>query len=290
MLNFQNLKRGGVLRKAICAPDGSGFVVSDFSQIELRLTLWLAGHKDAVQKLHSGGDLYSEFSTELYGVEVTKDKAKEDRHYEEMRHTGKEVILGSGFGMGPPKLMTYLGGKGTKVTPDFAKRAIKLYRTTYSGVPQLWYKMERCYLELLEHGEFTTEFGGYEVTFGFEPLFNSPGIKLPSSLWLKYPGLKIQDEQWTYGDDETKCFGGYFLENLVQSLARCILTEKTLTLNQRYPVVMSTHDEPVMLVPTEQVEEAKTWVQQIMCKPVAWLPEMPIGAETTSAPRYGAAK
>jgi len=291
-LNFQNMKRGGTIRNSIYAPEGYELIVSDFAQIELRLTLWLAGHRDAVHKLHAGGDLYSEFASELYGVEVTKNKAKEDRQYEEMRHTGKEVILGSGFGMGPPKLQTYLGGKGSKVTPDFAKRAIKLYRTTYHGVSKLWKVLELCYFHLINTGEAfeSDDFGGYVVSFGFDPLFGSPGIKLPSGLWLKYPDLKIQDEQWTFGEDNTKCFGGYFLENLIQALARCILTDKTLKLNERYPVVMSTHDEPVVMVPEGQADELIEWVQGIMTEPVSWLPHFPVGAETKSAVRYGDAK
>lgn len=299
MLNFQNLKRGGVLRKAICAPEGYELIATDFSQIELRLTLWLGGHHDVVKRLNAGSDLYSELASDLYGVEVTKQKAKEDRHYEEMRHAGKEATLGCGFGMGAAKFQIYVAAKGVKVDADFAKRAVKLYRSKYPGVVSLWKDMEMCYFELLNSyipdGEkdvhFYVNLGGYDVAFGYEPLFGFPGIKLPSGLWLKYPNLRIKDEQWTYGvENETKCFGGYFLENLIQALARCIMTDKTLELNARYPVVMSTHDEPVVLVPQEEVEEATKWVHEVMTKPVNWLPDLPIGAETKAGIRYGLIK
>lgn len=299
MLNFQNLKRGGVLRKAICAPEGHVLIPSDFSQIELRLTLWLGGEHDAVKKLAAGGDLYSELASQLYGVEVTKELAKKDRHYEEMRHVGKSAVLGAGFGMGAAKFQIYCAASGVKIDPDRAKAAIKLFRNTYSGVPQLWKIMEEAYLELLKIGcnaddcnyTFSIEVGGCGVDFGFDPLFGSPGIKLPSGLWLKYPNLKIEDEQWSYGmENETKVFGGYFLENLVQALARCILTEKTLELNAHWPVVMSTHDEPVMLVSAEQEKEAIKQINDIMIKPINWLPDLPIACETKAAIRYGDAK
>ena len=308
-LNFQNLKRGGRLRDSIIAPDGYEFIVTDLSQIELRLTLWLTGHHDKVQILANGGDLYSELATELYGVEVTKEKAKEDKRIAEMRHVGKETTLGSGYGMGAAKCQVYLAGKGVQVTPDFAKAAIKLYRNKYFGVPRLWKDLELCFLNLLnlvnnwradggafdagaDLGEEIYDFGGYSCPFGVDPLFYSPAIKLPNGLYIKYPELTIQDRQWTYkeGNEKRNIWGGHFLENLCQSLARCIIMEKAVEVHKRLPVVLQVHDEIVMLAPTEQIDELKEWVQQIMVKPVSWLPSLPIGSETTNAKRYGDAK
>lgn len=302
--NWQNLKRGGVLRKAILAPDGSVFVVSDLSQIELRITLWLAGHHIDVQRLNSGECLYSELATELYGEEVTRKNAKEDpKGKGEKRHVGKEATLGCGFGMGAPRFQTYVAAKGVKVELEFAKRAVDIYRTRYSGVPRLWRVMDGAFRRLLRTQEpFDANLGGYEAHFGFEPLFGHPGMRLPNGLWVKYPDLKLEDRQWTYDNegDRIKIFGGHFLENLVQALARVIITEKTLKVNQIYPVVMSTHDELAALAPggetigeTDLVdlsEYAANEIHAIMIQPVSWLPGLPIGAETGFDVRYGEAK
>lgn len=296
-LNFQNLKRGGTIRRSIYAPEGYVFVVSDLSQIELRLTLWLAGEHDAVQHLADGGDLYSELATELYGLEVTKQKAKEDRQFEEMRHVGKSAVLGSSFGMGGARFKEYCAAQGVKIDAEKAKQAIKLYRRTYPGVPNLWKIVEQCYLELLKCladnksnvGEILTcDLGGYSCAFGFDPMFGSPGMYTPSGLWLKYPNLKIQDEQWTFGEqNETRAFGGYFVENMIQNLARCAFTDKTLVVNNHYPVVLSTHDELVALAPEDKETEATEFVHNTMVAPIAWLPELPLGAETKAGIRYG---
>lgn len=304
-LNFQNLKRGGTIRRSIIAPEGYVFVVSDLSQIELRFTLWLGGEHETVQRLANGADVYSELATELYGVEVTKKKAKEDRQYEEMRHVGKETTLGCGFMMGAAKFQIYVGGKGIKVTPEFAKQAVKLYRSKYPGVVRAWDKIETGYFELLELlnsaaaqglassecdlGEIPVNFGGHEVVFGFDPMFGSPGIKLPSGLWLKYPGLKLEERQWSFGLDgePTKIHKGLFYENLIQALARCGYTDKALEVNARYPVVLSTHDELVALVPEDEEDEGTAFVHEVMTAPISWISDLPIGAETKAGKIYG---
>ena len=293
-VNPANLKRGGVLRKSITAPDGYVCVVSDKSQIELRFTLYLSGHHDYVQKLASGGDLYSELATKLYGTPVTRELAKKDPIIFEQRHVGKEVTLGSGYGIGAAKTVVYLGGKGVKVDLDFAKAAIDLYRSTYFKVPKLWYILEAAYTKLLRDGqEFTVSLGGWNATFGFDPLCGSPGLLLPGGLRLKYPGLHRDEEgQWKFytENDETKIWGGHFLENICQALTRCAMMDKTVKVNRRYQVVMSTYDELTALVPEDELEEGKAWIHSIMEERLPWLPDLPINAETTHAKRYGDAK
>jgi len=292
-LNMQNLKRGGIIRDSIVAPEGFEFVVSDLSQIELRFVLQMAGHTEKVEFLNSGGDLYSELASGIYGIEVTKAKAKVDRKIEEMRHVGKECQLGCQFGMGAPKFQVYLGGKGVVVTPEFAKNAVNLYRRTHPRVVRLWATLGEWFFQLLDtQEEFWVELGGVQLMFGFDPLFAAPGIRLPNGLWLKYPHLKIEDKQWTYinGGNETKIFGGHWLENIAQALARIAIMEKSVKINRRYPVVMSTHDELTAVVPQEQAEEAEDWIHSIMIDSVPWIPELLIGSETSRGTRYGEIK
>lgn len=292
-LNFQNLKRGGKLRDSITAAKGYDFIVSDLSQIELRFTLWLAGHSQEVQFLAEGGDLYSEVATELYGVEVTKAKASEDKIIAGMRHVGKSTVLGSGFGMGAAKYQAWLASQSISVTSDFAQAAIKLFRSKFNGVPKLWRKMELYFLKLLQdQTPFTVSLNRVEILFGFEPLFGAPGIQLPNGLWLKYPNLKIEDQQWTYtnGGVETNIFGGHFLENLCQALARIVMTERTVKVNRQLPVILSVHDELVALAPEEDAPEWSAWVHEQMTSNSDWLAGMPVGAETKYGNPYGAIK
>lgn len=289
-LNFQNLRRGGVIRNSIIPPDGHGFVVSDLSQIELRITLYLAGHIDDVVFLNNGGDLYSVLASKLYGTEVKKGV----KEHEEKRHVGKEATLGCGFGMGHARFQTYMLEKSVSVTSEFAKAAVKLYRGSYPGVPKLWKLMERSFSQLLETSEpFDVELGGYKAHFGYEPMFNSPGMRLPNGLWVKYPDLaRDENGQWAYDNCGTpvRIFGGHFLENLVQALARNIMAEKSVRANRKYPVKMSTHDELTAVVRRDTIDQAQREIHDIMISPVDWLPGLPIGSETKSGYRYGAIK
>ncbi len=294
-LNFQNLKRGGVLRKAIHAGLDEAVCVSDSSQIELRLTLLLARHFDALEFLASGGDLYSDLAIKLYDdPTISKKNAEGNSVISERRHVGKEVTLGSGYGMGAEKCKNYLQEKGVKVTAEFAQQAIDLYRSTYNGVPRLWRILDKAFRALLSLGQpLDLPLGGITLRLGFEPLFGAPGVELPNGLWIKYPDLAMDEyDQWTYqhGDDRVAIWGGNFLEHICQALARIIVFEKSVKIHRLYPVALSVHDEVAVVVKKNLAVEASREIHEIMIEPVPWMPMLKLGAETKYGYRYGEAK
>jgi hypothetical protein len=100
-LNMQNLsaRKNNRLRAAIYAPVGYLMVAVDASQIEARLTAWLAGQHDLLQQFANKLDVYKAFAAVIYDVplvEVTKLQ----------RFNAKTCILGLGFGMSANKLLT----------------------------------------------------------------------------------------------------------------------------------------------------------------------------------------
>lgn len=78
-LNLQNLpsRRGKAIREAICAPDGHVLMVGDLSQIEARLSAYLAGEDRLVEAFRQGRDVYSEFASNVYGRTITKADKRE---------------------------------------------------------------------------------------------------------------------------------------------------------------------------------------------------------------------
>lgn len=104
-VNWQNLQRGGEIRKAVCAPDGYEIVVADSAQIEARTNAWLAGFKELIEAFAQNRDIYSEFATKAYGRPVDRKKNKDDAVY---GFVGKVSILGLGFGMGWKKFAATL--------------------------------------------------------------------------------------------------------------------------------------------------------------------------------------
>lgn len=86
-LNLQNLTRGSRLRDAILPPEGEKLLVCDLSGIEMRVLAWLAGQGDVIDTVRSGGDVYCQMATSLYGRQITKKDKRE-------RQLGKTIVLG----------------------------------------------------------------------------------------------------------------------------------------------------------------------------------------------------
>lgn len=79
-------------------------------------------------------------------------------------------------------------------------------------------------------------------------------------------------------------------ENLVQHLARTILSEQMLAISKQLPVSLSVHDEVVCIVPNHQAEDALQFMLDTMKTPPKWWPEIVLWAEGDIADSYGQAK
>ena len=67
-INMQNLPRTSELRRAIYAPSGFKIVVSDLSNIELRLAYWFSNSQDKVEQIRNGVDLYTQSASDITGT------------------------------------------------------------------------------------------------------------------------------------------------------------------------------------------------------------------------------
>lgn len=109
---FSSLVRG-----AVCAPEGRILRVADYSSIEARGVMWLAGADDAMEVFRradrgEGPDIYCDMATDVYGYPVEKDKHPSERQL------GKQAILGLGYGMGPAKFLATCEGYDIHFTED----------------------------------------------------------------------------------------------------------------------------------------------------------------------------
>lgn len=88
----------GILRGAIIADDDALIHAGDYSAIETCGLFWIADEKPGLALLASGGDIYLDMASDIYGRIVTKaDDAA--------RQLGKRAILGLGYGMGYIKFL-----------------------------------------------------------------------------------------------------------------------------------------------------------------------------------------
>jgi DNA polymerase len=291
------------LRRAIMAPEGHTLVVADLAQIELRITLALAvevmrqidveasigsEENNALDMLSVGGDLYSSFGSIIYQTQVTKETHPLERQ------VAKSAVLGLGFGMGKDKFMAYCKQQNIAMDEATAERIVKLYRGTYTGVVRLWRYMQDSVKEFLFSGVAKQLFQEPDVWVKPTSLYGDPSVGLQGQLQIKYPGLKYDtaEKQFVYqrAMGPTKMFAGKYVENLVQYLARQVIMEQTVTINKRYKVAMSTHDEICVPVAEKDATEVRLWIRKIMTTSPTWWPSLPLGVEIHSAERYGEAK
>lgn len=306
--NPMNLKRGGTLRNCIMAPEGYTLLVFDLSQIECRLALWYGAlssksngsEREALDMFREGdllrakglddsdSDLYSFFASMMYGRKIVKGVDKLERQ------GGKSAVLGLGFGMGPSRFIDYNLTLGNRIEAQFAESTVHLYRNTYVGTKNMWRTFETGFKKAIQLPDDVNEgwsFGPAQIVR--DPLFGSWGFKVGNNLMVKYPELGWDAEgSGTYrtGNMHVNIFGGKFMENLVQHSARNVLTEKLSAIDKLYPVVMTTYDEVVILIPISEIDTATKTCYDIMVEEHPLFPNLPLGVEHGHHQRYGKAK
>ena len=284
-LNLQNLPRGSTLKSTIIAPDGYMMIDSDSSQIEARTLAWLAEQDDLVKAFDNGEDVYKIMASAIYGKDI-KDITKDERF------VGKTTILGCGYGMGAKKFQAQLKNFNVEIDLDEAKRIINTYRATYPKIVELWKEAASALKAILQKQHTTLGRGGILKVEG------ESGILLPNTLYLRYPNLrKLQDEdgevELVYDTKKGKAiipnriYGGKVIENVCQALARIVIGEQMLMVAKKYKVVMTVHDAIACIVPTEQVETAKEYVEMCMRMRPSWAMELPLNCEAGYGASYG---
>ena len=327
-INMQNLKRGSFLRKAIMAPHNHSVAVGDLSQIEPRVLAWLSDYEELLDIFRAGGDPYATFGAQMFNIPgLNKDEHPVLRQSAKSALLGAGYGLGwasfaaqllVGFLGAPPVRYTKEFAKSLGVTavtvekflawPENVKKLVEIphvctmselvvhclaskaiidrYRATAEPVVALWDLFGNLIqYSLYEGNEYTHKC----VTF------KKGEIVLPSGMSLLYPDLKPgKDEkgrlQWTYGEDETKLYAGKITNNVTQGVARCVMTDGMLRTAKKYFVAGTVHDEQIVVVPDEDVADAKTWVLAQMTMEPKYMPGIPLAADGGTHKRYGLAK
>ena len=286
-VNMQNLPRNSPLKDAICAPTGYTMIDCDLSQIEARTLAWLADQHDLVEAFDRGDDVYKIMASSIYGKPVDQiDKGE--------RFVGKTTILGAGYGMGAMKFQTQLKNFGVELDEDECKRIISVYRETYQWIPMLW-RSANDVLEGIMDGAGAM-FGKHGVLY-----VDEKGIRLPNNLHIKYPNLRRQAAEGgkieiVYDTRKgrtiiaNRIYGGKVVENVCQALARIVIGDQLLGIAKKYKVVMTVHDAIACIVPNEEVEEAKKFVEKVMKTRPTWAQELPLDCEAFDGKTYGSCK
>ena len=284
-----------LVRSAIRAPSGKAFVDVDFSSIENRVGVYLAGQNDKVELFRKGLDEYKVFASQsLYRVpydQVTKDQ----------RQVSKSAVLGAMFGQGAKGLVKYAEGMGVKLSEGQAKNAVDNYRASYSRVKELWAKCETAAIQAVENPGNPFRAGDrlvlkvaksalwMQLPSGRLICWQRPELELLTTPWgAQKLGVTVHSQStYTRQWGRNALIGSSIFQSAVQGTARDCLAVAMLNLEQAgYEVINSIHDEVLLLVEEQNGESALDDVVKIMTTPPTWAPDFPLAAEGWFGKRY----
>jgi DNA polymerase I-like protein with 3'-5' exonuclease and polymerase domains len=286
-INLQNLPRTSPLRKAICAPKGMKLVAADLSNIELRLAYWFANSKSKIQQIRDGVDLYKQSAAEITNTpydEVDKD----------LRFIFKVVNLSGIYGVGAAKMHSILKQGGVDKGLEEVKQIVYAYRNSNPELVQAWADAAMM-LESVRNCSNYAMGNGNIITSGLDCMMKPNGMSLGLPNLRK---IRTDDgrESWVYD----KLLGRSIIpeyihpsktfQRCIQSLARDIIAEQLIAVAKKYDVVMTIHDELVMLCPENDVDECVKYIRQCMTTAPAWCADLPLDCEVGVGDNYGEAK
>lgn len=307
-----------VLRPCLIAAEGKDLIAADFSNIEGRVTAWLAGETWKVDAFRAfdagtGPDLYKLTYSRSFAVpvgEVTKDQ----------RQVGKVMELACGFQGGVGAFQSMAAIYGLAVPDEEANRLKTAWRDAHPHIVQLWRGLEdAAFTAVSNPGQITTAARGlirFRVKGGFLWMilpggralaYATPSIETKEMPWTRdgaqigedaegrpifeqlpvfkdvvsFWGIDSRTRQWT----RQFAYGGFWTENAVQATARDLMAGAMLRLEAAgYPIILTVHDEVVSEVPAGfgSVED----FEQIMCRLPAWAAGLPVAAEGWRGFRY----
>ena len=284
-----------LVRSAIVAPEGKTFVDVDFSSIENRVGVYLAGQKDKVELFRKGLDEYKVFASEsLYRVpydEVTKDQ----------RQVSKSAVLGAMFGQGAKGLVKYAGGMGVTLSEGQAKGAVDNYRASYAKVKNLWALCETAAIDAVQNPGTAFSAGQkikmkmakqalwMQLPSGRLICWQRPQLELLTTPWgSEKLGVTVHSQNtYTRQWGRNALIGSSLFQSAVQGTARDFLASAMLNLEiNNYEIVNSIHDEVLLLVEEQNGESAMEDVIRIMTTPPSWAADFPLAAEGWISRRY----
>lgn len=290
-----------VVRSIIMATPGHELFCADYSAIEARVLVWMAGDKAALKLFHEGKDIYIDMALTIFGITLEEYNESDETQQHYMRSVGKDAILGLGYGMGWKRYKREALQKGGReLSSDFCQGVVDKYRDKYSSVVKLWNKYEAAAIHAVKHRRTKDRPCRYGRTAWYMK-GRFLVCELPSGRCLHYYRPRLGQYEW-YGETKDKLFfwgvhsktkkftemdtyGGHLVENVCQAVARDIMSYAALDAEAAgYKILTSIHDELVAERPigTGSVEE----YEKLLTQPQDWSAGCPIDAEGWKGPRY----
>lgn len=309
--NVQNMPRetkyGVNIRNIITAPEGKTFIVSDLSQIEPRLTAFIAGDMDFLKLIKQGMSPYEAHARQTMGWTGGKLKDEDPELYllakvrvlqlgygsgwhkfaETVKQYGQQQILDQDFSRQDEVRFqnfagTYQPGKASMYTSlsvedrrQWVNAFIQVqdFRDKNPKITHQWKSLDRQLKEAAGSGDdFDNE--------------------IPSGRRLKYFRCRHETDGVTVATQKgsvrrVKMYGANLFQNSVQATARDCFGHILKNLHDHgFKVVLHVHDEVVVEVDEENALHAKADIQEIMKQGPEWMKDVPLDSEAILTKEY----
>lgn len=279
------------MRGFIRAPKGKRFVVADYSAIEARLLAWFANEVKLLIAYRNKVDTYKMMASDLYHVPIEEITS-------EQRRIGKNLRLGAGYQLGPPRLVEHCEKEEIFITLEFAKIAIKAFRDTNPNIVRSWWAMEEAAIRAFQTKRVTQPLKNRDLHFelwrdwllmvlpsGRKMHYYAPSVDLVTKFGKPKLQLSYFGERKKGIKGRVSTYGGKLVENAMQAIARDIMMEGMMSGEEAgYPALINIYDEDLTMrrVGEGSYEE----LERVVCKMPRWAADIPLAAQGFECERY----
>lgn len=291
------------LRNLLLPREGHKFCIFDFGQIEARTILWLAGHKEMLDRIsEASGNLYV-----AYGILIGKVKLDEVDTKEKLSKfkSGKlyailkALALALGFGMGADKFRenTEKQSKGKLVfSEEEANTLVQEWRQANQPVCKFWRRLSDDFRRaaLVGRRDFSIRMPSGRAKTYFDISMKTVPRKFKNKETGEEETKLVQSlfAALTKGEKDWNLWGGDLAQNITQATARDIMTQGAVEVCHKHPNWLwdwSVYDEVIFEVPDAEVEEALVDIPRILCEgevASTWARGLPLTVDGGSFDRY----
>lgn len=274
-----------LIRTAFIAKTGHTFAVADFSAIEARVIAWLANEEWRLDVFATHGKIYEASAAMMFNIPIEQiGKGSPERQ------KGKVAELALGY-QGAVGALINMGGEKMGLSDADMRDIVRKWRLANPKIVRLWEETQSCAIRAIKTHKPVTMTKFKNLVFDFDG--NCLTIELPSgrklfyqkasltlNKWgkqsIQYKGLDQNTKKWGWIDS----YGGKFIENIIQAIARDLLANSMLKVNREgLPIVMHVHDEIAVEIPVEDSFRTLEKMCNIMGEPVDWAPGLKLTAD-----------
>ena len=287
------------LRGAYLPAAGHAFAVCDYSGIEARVVAWLAGQEDALDVFRTGADIYRKAANDVGSTN---------------RDLGKLLVLSCGFGAGPRRVAIIAQNPPyfIELSKEEAIKNVYGWRDANHQIRSLWYEVDDIIrMVLTRHVDDRWIWtSARKVAFRMatdERLSGSLLMRLPSGRKIVYrnasideiindpdgaawaePVIRYDGLDWTKKWTRIRSWGGKFVENMTQAVARDLLAGAVLQLDDDDDDLLTTIHDEIIAEPLQARADARLKeMKAVMSEAPSWAYGLPLKAEGSVMGRYG---